>query len=199
MGRGSRSWTRPSPRAISAPNPLGQRLRFVELGDRIAEVVGISAASRHNSVFMPPQPFIYLPFAQHPASRATLVAHTVGEPAALAGALRGVVEAIDANVPVYRVESTAELFDDAIEAPGQAADGHRGLRWAWSGLTMALIGLYAIVVVSGEPPHPRDRHSHGDRRDAGPGAPRWCSGTRRDGRHGRRDRHGRQRCRGPEA
>jgi len=57
-------------------NPIGQRLRFVELGNHLAEVVGVSTASRHNSVFMPSQPFIYLPLAQHPASSLTLVAHT---------------------------------------------------------------------------------------------------------------------------
>src|SRR6185503_7477684 len=91
------------------PNPIGQRLRFVELGGHLAEVVGVSTASRHNSVFMPSQPFIYLPLAQHPASSLTLVAHTERDAAAMATALRGAVQAIDANVPVYRVETTAEL------------------------------------------------------------------------------------------
>ena len=112
-------------------NPLGRRLRFVELGGRMAEVVGVSAASRHNSVFMPSQPFIHLPFAQHPASRATLVAHTVGEPTALAGALRGVVETIDANVPVYRIESTAEVFKRDRSAWPGCSPASRD-RWAWS-------------------------------------------------------------------
>ena len=126
------------------PNPLGRRLRFVELGNRMAEVVGISAASRHNSVFMPSQPFIHLPFAQHPASRATLVAHTIGEPAALAGALRGVVEALDANVPVYRIESTAEVFETRSKRLARLLTGIAGAV-GLIGLTMALIGLYAIV------------------------------------------------------
>ena len=39
----------------------------------------------------------------------------------------------------------AELFDERSKKPGQPADGHRRPRWDSSGLTMALIGLYAIV------------------------------------------------------
>jgi predicted permease len=125
-------------------SPIGRRLRFVERGNRTAEVVGISAASRHNSVFMPSQPFIYLPIAQHPASSVTLIAHTVGEPTALADPLRGAVEAIDPDVPVYRIESTAELFETRSKRLARLLTGIAG-SVGLVGLTMALIGLYAIV------------------------------------------------------
>ena len=126
------------------PNPVGQRLRFVELGGRMAEVVGVSAASRHNSVFMPSQPFIYLPLAQHPASGLTLVAHTERDAAAMADAMRGVVQSIDANVPVYRVETTAEIFEQRTKRLARLVNGivtAVGI----VGLTMSLIGLYAVV------------------------------------------------------
>jgi predicted permease len=126
------------------PNPIGQRLRFVELGGHLAEVVGVSTASRHNSVFMPSQPFIYLPLAQHPASSLTLVAHTERDAATMATALRGAVQSIDANVPVYRVETTAELFEQRTKRLARLIGGivtTVGL----IGLTMALIGLYAVV------------------------------------------------------
>jgi predicted permease len=125
-------------------NPLGQRLRFVELGGRSAEVVGVSAAARVNSTLMPPQPFIFLPLAQHPSSRRTLIAHTDGDPAAMAAALRGVVSAIDADVPVYRVETTQELFDERSKKLASLLTGI-AMSVGLVGLTMALIGLYAIV------------------------------------------------------
>jgi predicted permease len=125
-------------------NPIGRRLRFVELDGRVAEVVGVSAASRHNSVFMPSQPFIYLPLAQHPATSLTLVAHTAGETSAVASALRGVVRSIDPDVPVYRVETTAEIFEMRTK---RVADLVSGIAAAVGlvGFTMALIGLYAVV------------------------------------------------------
>jgi ABC-type antimicrobial peptide transport system permease subunit len=104
----------------------------------------VSAAARVNSTLMPPQPFIFLPLAQHPSSRRTLIAHTDGDPAAMAAALRGVVSAIDADVPVYRVETTQELFDERSKKLASLLTGI-AMSVGLVGLTMALIGLYAIV------------------------------------------------------
>ena len=126
------------------PTPLGQRLRFVELGGRSAEVVGVSTAARPNAIIMPPQPFIFLPLAQHPSSRLTLIAHTEGDAAGMAGPLRSVVQAIDADVPVYRVETTQELFDERSKKLANLLTGI-STSVGLVGLTMALIGLYAIV------------------------------------------------------
>jgi predicted permease len=125
------------------PEPLGRRLRFVELG-RTAEVVGVFEASRHNSIFMPSQPFIYVPLAQHPAPQLTLVAHTERDPAAMAGALRGVIHSIDPNVPVFRVETTQELFDQRSAAVAHLITGIAS-SVGLVGLCMALLGLYAVV------------------------------------------------------
>jgi predicted permease len=126
------------------PNPVGQRIRFVELGGRVAEVVGVSVASRHNSVFVPSQPFIYLPLAQHPASTLTLVVHTEGDAAAMANVVRGVAQSIDANVPVFRVETTAELFEQRSKRLARLVGGIAA-SVGLVGFTMALIGLYAVV------------------------------------------------------
>jgi len=126
------------------PNPLGQRLRLVELGGRTAEVVGISAPSRANAIIVPPQPFLFLPVAQHPASRLILIAHTEGDAAAMAGSLREVVRSIDADVPVYRVETTQELFDERSKKLANLLTGI-STSVGLVGLTMALIGLYALV------------------------------------------------------
>jgi len=125
------------------PEPLGQRLRLVELG-RTAEVVGVFEASRHNSIFMPSQPFIYVPLAQHPAPQLTLVAHTTGDPAAMAGALRGAIQSIDPNVPVFRVETTQELFEQRSAAVAHLITGIAS-SVGLVGLCMALLGLYAVV------------------------------------------------------
>ena len=141
MGRGGGRELR---RALSRADALGQRLRLVELGGRTVEVVGISAAARPNAIIMPPQPFIFLPLAQHPSSRLTLIAHTRGDAAAMAAPLRSVVQAIDADVPVYRVETTQELFDERSKTLAHLLTGI-STAVGLVGLTMALIGLYALV------------------------------------------------------
>ena len=60
---------------------------------------------------MPPQPFLYVPFAQRPIPKMTLIAQTEADPANAIAALRDVVRGIDINVPVYRVETMEELFE----------------------------------------------------------------------------------------
>jgi predicted permease len=125
-------------------DPIGKRLRFVQDGNRIVEVVGVSVPSRHNSIFMPPQPFLYVPFAQRLIPKMTLIAQTEGDPVSVIGSLREVVRGIDINVPLYRVETMEELFEQRSVAVANLLLGITttvGL----VGLSLALIGLYAIV------------------------------------------------------
>jgi ABC-type antimicrobial peptide transport system permease subunit len=125
-------------------NPIGKRLRFVQMGGRTAEVVGVTVPSRHNSLFNPPAPFLYLPFTQHAIPRMTLVVHTDGDPAVMAAPLREVVRSIDINVPVYRVETMEELYAQRTVAVVNLLVGISTIV-GLVGLCLALVGLYAIV------------------------------------------------------
>jgi predicted permease len=125
------------------PRPVGQRLRLPALG-RTAQVIGVFEASRHNSIFMPSQPFIYLPLTQHPVPQMTLVAHTEGDPAAMAATLRAVIQSIDPDVPIFRVETTQELFEQRSAAVAHLITGIAS-SVGLVGLCMALLGLYAVV------------------------------------------------------
>ena len=125
-------------------NPIGKRVQFAEMGGRTAEVVGVTVPSRHNSLFNPPTPFLYLPITQHAVSRVTLVAHTDGDPAVMAAPLREVVRSIDVNVPVYRVETMEELYAQRTVAVANLLVGISTVV-GLVGLCLALVGLYAIV------------------------------------------------------
>ena len=201
MGRGSRSWTRPSPRAISARIRSAGGCGSSSSGIARPKSSGISAASRHNSIIMPSQPFIYPAAGAAPGVARSRSSRTPigdadghGRRAARASSRRSTP-----TCPSIASSPPQELFDDTIEAAWRSLLTGIAVSVGLVGLTMALIGLYAIVVVSGEPPHPRDRHSHGDRRDAGRGAPDGAPARGDDGRHRRRDRHGRSALRAPEA
>ena len=111
---------------------------------------------------MPPQPFLYVPFAQRPIPKMTLIAQTEADPANAIAALRDVVRGIDINVPVYRVETMEELFEQRSVAVANLLVGI-ATTVGLVGLCLALIGLYAIVLPS-EPSCSRDRHSDGRRR-----------------------------------
>jgi predicted permease len=126
------------------PNPIGKRVRFVQMDGRSAEVVGVTVQSRHNSIFNPPQPFLYLPATQHPVPRMTLIAETTSDPAGMVDPLREVVRSIDINVPVYRIETMEELFAQRSVAVANLLVGIATIV-GFVGLALALIGLYAIV------------------------------------------------------
>jgi ABC-type antimicrobial peptide transport system permease subunit len=74
----------------------------------------------------------------------TLIAETEGDPAIMTGPLRGVVQSIDINVPVYRVETMEELFEQRSVAVATILVGIATIV-GLVGLCLALIGLYAVV------------------------------------------------------
>ncbi len=76
--------------------------------------------------------------------RMTLVAHTDGDPAVMAAPLREVVQSIDINVPVYRVETMEELYAQRTVAVANLLVGISTIV-GLVGLCLALVGLYAIV------------------------------------------------------
>ena len=145
------------------PNPLGQRLRLVELGGRTAEVVGISRPAATTPIIMPPQPFIFLPLAQHPASRLTLIAHTDGDAAAMAGPLRGVVQADRRRRARLSRGDHPGAVRRTVEKAGQPADRHLVVGRT-GGPDDGAHRPLRHRGVSGEPAHAGDRHSHGARR-----------------------------------
>jgi macrolide transport system ATP-binding/permease protein len=122
---------------------LGKRLRLGQDSAPV-EIVGVTATGRYYSALESPTDYLYLPLSQHPASGMTLLAHTQGDPAALAGPLRETVRSVDPNVPVFSVRTMRDFYEqrsvkildfisDTVEAMGLL------------GLALALVGLYALV------------------------------------------------------
>ena len=125
-------------------NPIGKRLRFVQMGGRTAEVVGVTVPSRHNSLFNPPTPFLYLPITQHADpqddARCAHRRRSRGDGSAASRSR----PSIDINVPVYRVETMEELYAQRTVAVANLLVGISTIV-GLVGLCLALVGLYAIV------------------------------------------------------
>jgi putative ABC transport system permease protein len=127
---------------------IGRRIRLAGSGGPWREVVGVTKTGKYTWIAELPTPFVYLPFAQRESTRMSLlVATTGGDPAALAAPLRSVVRALDANQPVFNVQTFSSLYEErAIAVPLMIMQmvGTMGLL----GLTLALIGLYGLVAYS---------------------------------------------------
>ncbi len=94
-------------------DPLGRRLRPQGPPQPWRTVVGVVPDLEMNPLFgddrYRPQG-VYVPLAQDPAPRFSLVARTAGEPLAMTPAVRRQVNAMDADLPIYFVYSMDEVL-----------------------------------------------------------------------------------------
>jgi hypothetical protein len=129
-------------------NAVGMRFRLVDR-DITAwmQIVGIAEDTRYRAVSESPTEFIYYTRRQVPAPDSTILVHTDGDPAAFAGPLRAAVRALDANIPVFGVQTMQDFYNASsvsfskllIEVVGGMGS---------MGLALALVGLYGLVAYS---------------------------------------------------
>ena len=88
-------------------------------------------------------PFIYTPVAQEPQSGMTLMVRTAGDPAALIGAVRNEMRALNKDVPLFSVQTMTERIGSQLAADRMIAV----LLSVFGGaaLLLAAIGIYGVI------------------------------------------------------
>jgi putative ABC transport system permease protein len=134
-------------------DPIGKRIApgfsTVEIPDDdsgMREVVGVVADVKHQNLQGPPQPEIYFAQSQMPMSAMTVVVRAAGDPRALQRAVRGVVQSLDRNAPMYGVRTVEELLDRSVATPRFTAL-LLGL-FAAVALILTTVGLYGVISCS---------------------------------------------------
>jgi len=125
-------------------DPIGQRLRLGGRSGPWLQVVGVAQTGAYTFMGEPRTPLFYVPLAQDPQPRMTLMVETAGDAAALTEPLRDLVRSIDAHQPIYNVRTMQDYYQ---------VRGLQFLRLIVNlvgamgilGLTMALVGLYGLV------------------------------------------------------
>jgi len=128
-------------------DPIGKRLRLNDSNGPWVEVVGVTKTNKYWFIAEPPCQYFYLPFAQEPSTRMSLVVETDGDPAAVAAPLREVVRTLDPNQPIYNVRTLSSFYEQrAISIVVMVTEmvAIMGLL----GLTLALVGLYGLIAYS---------------------------------------------------
>ena len=123
---------------------VGQRLLHQERDgvETPIEVVGVAADAKYRYISDAPEPFLFVPMAQHPIGDVTLfVGHAPG--AAPDAALRAAVAQVEPSVPVMFVQS----FDDAVAI---GLTPQRLTAWVagsvgLAGVGLAALGLYGLM------------------------------------------------------
>ena len=122
---------------------LGKRFWFITREDETLEVVGVAAYSKVNTLGEDPTPFIYMPLEQEYVPAIQLVVRTEAEPEALGPAVRGAIQEIDPEMPVFAMRTFADQLDFSLwpARTGATLLGAFGLL----GLILASIGLYGVM------------------------------------------------------
>lgn len=126
---------------------LGATITIQSTPPVTAEIVGIARVSKTRDIGESPQPFLYLPLEQSRQTGMMLFVQADGDPAALSGAVRGEVRALDPNQPIYDVRTMAAHFQQ------QALWGVRLVAEVITavgivGLALSVLGLYAVIAYS---------------------------------------------------
>jgi predicted permease len=123
---------------------VGKRIRLDRADGVPVEIVGIAETIKVRDTFDKNADFVYVPLAQHPLSRMTLMVRSSGNPLQLVDAVKDVVRKIDVNMPMLGTMTYEDMYlNRAIRGPAVAMKlvGAMGL----AGLLLTVSGLYGLV------------------------------------------------------
>jgi putative ABC transport system permease protein len=129
-------------------DPIGARVAWRKAeGERLSgEIVGVVGRVRWGGMAANPQPTTYFWFPQDPRRELTIVARTLGDPIAIAGAIAGQVTHIDQNQPVAEIRAMRDFVSADLAQPRftMLLLGS----FAAAALLLAAIGLYGVIAFS---------------------------------------------------
>jgi putative ABC transport system permease protein len=126
-------------RSFPGVDPVGKRLSFD--GKEWLEIVGVSGDVRDLSLDAPAEAEIYLPYAQAPGLRATLV--LAGGISGLVAAIRQAARAVDRDLVVTRAEPMTAVIGEAL-AERRFHVLLLGL-FAAAAFALAALGVYGVI------------------------------------------------------
>lgn len=117
-------------------DPLESRISFSGDEGPWARIVGVVEDVRHDGPAQEAGPALYVPLAQEPLPRVSLVLRTTADPLALVETVREAVRALDPMLPVASVRTLESLIDRA-KAP-----------WRFQAVLVSLFGSMAVLLTA---------------------------------------------------
>ncbi|HTQ86534.1 MAG TPA: ABC transporter permease [Candidatus Solibacter sp.] len=125
-------------------NAVGKHIRLESREGMPVEIVGVAQNIKYLDGLEKPMDFVYLPLAQHPIARMTLVVRSSGDPLQLVKPVKEVVRSLDPNLLMLQTMTYEDFYvNKAVKGPHMATIlvGAMGT----VGLMLAIAGLYGLV------------------------------------------------------
>jgi len=119
-------------------------LRLNNSSGPLVQIVGISKTAKYDWMGEPPTEFVYLPLAQRPRSKMTLLIQTQGASSAIIAPVRDLLRQLDSGQPVFDVRTIEDYYQKrVVMAPVMIVQivSAMGL----IGLILSLAGLYGLM------------------------------------------------------
>jgi predicted permease len=125
-------------------NAVGKHIRLDSRVGTPVEIVGVAQTIKYQGGTEKPMDFVYMPLAQHPIARMTLLLRSSGDPLQLVQPVKDVLRTLDPNLPMLHTMAYDDFYlNQAVKGPEIAMKlvGSMGV----VGLLLAVAGLYGLV------------------------------------------------------
>ena len=123
-------------------DPIGRRYKD-DYDGKWRTIVGIVASYKHQQPMRDAFAMTYKPFAQSPSEYMWITVRTGGDPEKIAPAVRGVVSALDRDIPLLKLQTMRQVVADSLSEPALLAGFLAS--FAAFALLLAGIGVYGIT------------------------------------------------------
>jgi len=131
------------PELQSGAEAVGKRFSFGGPDRPLRRIVGVAKDGRYFNIAEDPRMFAWSPMAQDYSSNGTLIVRTKSNPEAMFGAVRGQMQAIDPNLPLFDVKTLTVHMQLAL-FPARVAASVLGV-FGLVALMLSAIGVYGIT------------------------------------------------------
>jgi putative ABC transport system permease protein len=123
---------------------LGKHIHLENSAGTPLEIVGVAQTIKYQNTFERPTDFVYMPLAQHPIVRMTLMVRSTSDPLQLVRPLKEIVRVLGPNMPMLQTMTYEDFYlNRAVKGPAIAIQlvGTMGV----VGFVLAIAGLYGVI------------------------------------------------------